>query len=149
MTDTLAEIRLTKDEGRELTVYPDSLGIPTVGIGHKVRPADDLKLGDVITDERCDDLFAGDYTGALLQAHNYAWCASLDPTRRRIIVCMCFAMGHKIEKFVNMIKHIENAEYDLAADELLDSLWATEVGMLRWDSRAQVYARILSTGVWE
>ena len=37
-------------EGYRKTVYPDSLGIPTVGIGHKVVPSDNLKLGDQITD---------------------------------------------------------------------------------------------------
>lgn len=43
-------------EDCRLTVYADSAGLPTVGVGHLVRPEDNLKLGDKITQEQADRL---------------------------------------------------------------------------------------------
>jgi len=36
-------------EGERLKVYIDQAGYPTVGVGHKVLPQDNLKIGDTIT----------------------------------------------------------------------------------------------------
>lgn len=47
-------------EGKRLTVYKDSLGKPTVGIGHLVLPHDKLKVGDKITEEQARKFFIGD-----------------------------------------------------------------------------------------
>ncbi|WP_271078218.1 lysozyme [Aurantiacibacter sp. MUD61] len=43
---------LAEEEGVMLTVYRDVAGYPTVGVGHLVRPADNLKVGDTITYEQ-------------------------------------------------------------------------------------------------
>lgn len=51
---------LEANEGRRLDVYLDVAGIPTVGVGHRVLPADQLKVGDVIDEARCMHLLAGD-----------------------------------------------------------------------------------------
>lgn len=71
-------------EQRRAVVYLDSSGIPTVGIGHKVLPADGLRVGDRISDARIDELFAGDLAPideALnhfsLEQHEHDACASL------------------------------------------------------------------------
>lgn len=45
---------LEREEGIRLDVYPDEAGIPTVGMGHVVRPEDGLQLGDTITQAQCD-----------------------------------------------------------------------------------------------
>jgi len=39
-------------EGFILTAYLDNVGIPTVGWGHRILPADKIKVGDSITLER-------------------------------------------------------------------------------------------------
>ena len=51
---------LDTEEGTVLRVYLDQVGRPTVGRGHLVRPGDGLKLGDVITLDRCEALFTAD-----------------------------------------------------------------------------------------
>lgn len=53
-------IALEGREGIQLTVYRDSVGIPTVGVGHVVLPEDNLKVGQKITQERCDEFLAKD-----------------------------------------------------------------------------------------
>lgn len=47
-------------EGTRLTVYNDSVGKPTVGTGHLVLPQDNLRVGDIITQDRADQLLRSD-----------------------------------------------------------------------------------------
>ena len=43
---------LIEEEGVRYTVYRDVAGYPTVGVGHLIRPADNLRVGDRISDEQ-------------------------------------------------------------------------------------------------
>lgn len=61
-----AEIR--SSEGYRKDVYYDKLNILTVGIGHKVKAADKLKFGDVITDKRIAQFWHDDFQGAFTAA---------------------------------------------------------------------------------
>lgn len=47
-------------EGEKLTVYLDTVDIPTVGIGHRVLKRDKLKVGDKITKKRSQEFFMQD-----------------------------------------------------------------------------------------
>jgi GH24 family phage-related lysozyme (muramidase) len=59
-------------EGVRPTVYRDSQGHLTVGIGHMVVPADGLRLGDTIGPDRIDALFQQDAAPALNAARSQA-----------------------------------------------------------------------------
>jgi hypothetical protein len=59
---------LRQREGTKTAVYQDSMGIPTVGIGHKVTAADHLEVGDVISDDRVSALYRPDAQSALAAA---------------------------------------------------------------------------------
>src|SRR5438105_8561524 len=63
---------LRQREGVRTKVYKDSLGKPTVGIGHLVTPADKLKVGDEITDQQVSDFFKKDSASALSAAKSQA-----------------------------------------------------------------------------
>lgn len=63
-----ARAYLIQEEGRRNTVYLDSLGKPTVGIGHLVVPSDNLKVGDTISNARVDQFFAKDIDKAFKAA---------------------------------------------------------------------------------
>lgn len=52
----LLEVR----EGIRLKAYKDSRGLPTIGVGHLIVPADHLKVGDTITQAQCDAFLAQD-----------------------------------------------------------------------------------------
>lgn len=43
---------LIEEEGVRYTVYRDVAGYPTVGVGHLIRPVDNLRVGDRISDEQ-------------------------------------------------------------------------------------------------
>lgn len=60
----LAEEIITFFEGKKLVVYPDSTGLPTVGIGHLVGKKDNLKIGDSITEDKCTQFFNDDIANA-------------------------------------------------------------------------------------
>jgi len=47
-------------EGVRRTVYSDAIGLPTVGVGHLVTPADGLSVGKQISYDRILDLFDHD-----------------------------------------------------------------------------------------
>jgi GH24 family phage-related lysozyme (muramidase) len=55
---------LVRAEGVRRTVYLDAAGLPTVGVGHLVSPADGLRVGERISYDRILDLFEGDLRAA-------------------------------------------------------------------------------------
>ena len=64
-------------EDKRYTVYLDSMGYPTVGIGHKVTRADGLKLGDRVTDAQIDAFWQGDADRALKSAKTQMQAAGI------------------------------------------------------------------------
>ncbi len=51
---------LIEEEGVKYTVYADVAGNPTVGVGHLVKPADNLSFGQTIDRDRALNLFDDD-----------------------------------------------------------------------------------------
>ena len=52
--------QLKSEEGVSLKVYKDLLGSSTVGAGHLVTPAHNLRVSDVTSHQGCDELFRYD-----------------------------------------------------------------------------------------
>lgn len=84
--------RLEQEEGRVLHVYLDSCKIPTVGVGHVVRPSDGLKLGDTINEDRCESLLAGD-VGAEENAVNGALTVRVTQNQFDALISLAFNIG--------------------------------------------------------
>lgn len=113
-------------EGVRNTVYLDTLGNPTVGVGHLVLPEDKLSLGDTISDSRVEELLQKDalkaYKAACEQAEeigkleNKEWIT--------ILTSVNFQLGTRwIKKFPNTWKHIKNGNYKRAIANLKRSKW--------------------------
>ena len=121
-------IVIREEEGKRLKVYEDTLGNLTVGIGHLVLPADELKLGDAISEERCTSLFLAD----LRQAEDGARRVRKDlgfqpPVVSHVLTCMVFQMGHAgVLKFKKFLAALRDRDYVVAAAEMLDSRWARQ-----------------------
>ena len=62
-------------------------------------------------------------------SEEYRWFQELEEGARRDgIINMHFNLGrYRFAKFVKAIGHMENGNYDAAAAEFLDSLWAKQV----------------------
>jgi len=112
-------------EGCRNDVYLDSLGKPTVGIGHLVVPADNLSVGDVITDAQVAAFFAQDGEAAMGAARSQAAQAGIaDPTFVPYLASVNFQLGVEwTGTFPNTWKMIVNGSYEAAAEALDGTIW--------------------------
>lgn len=114
-------------EGYENTVYLDHLGNPTVGIGHKVRPEDNLKQHDYIDDERVEKLFQADtspaYKKALEQSlelgKTYPWFIAE-------LISVNFQLGDFKNVFPTTFGLLKQGAWQAAVSNLQSSRWATQ-----------------------
>lgn len=126
---------LNRDEGRRLKPYVDTVGKTSIGVGRN--------LTDVgISDGECDTLLQNDIekTLAWLDA-NLPWWRKLDAVRQRAIANMAFNMRARLLGFTNMLAALQVDDWQKAHDEMLDSLWAKQVG-----DRATRLANMILTG---
>ena len=55
--------------------------------------------------------------------------AGQTPTAQRVLVNMAFNLGrNRLSKFKNMLKAVNEGDYQKAADEMVDSKWYRQVG---------------------
>lgn len=117
--------KLIASEGYRLDVYKDTLGILTVGIGHRVTASDNLKLGQRITPERADALYNADVRGALKSAISQA--RELNRYNLDMIVALCevnFQLGSFWRvKFPNTWSLLKSGKKAAAIASLKKSLW--------------------------
>ena len=121
--DTAQAIR--ESEGKSLVVYEDTLGHATVGIGHLVDPADELVIGDAISEEQCTAFFMVDLGEAEHGAKRI--CLSLGPQPPQVLhvlICMVFQLGYSgVLRFKKMLAALKRQNYSEAAYEMMDSRW--------------------------
>ena len=70
------------------------------------------------------------------------WMAELSPVRQRVLLDMAFNLGISgLLKFKRTLKAIRAKQYEKAAEMMLDSRWATQVGQ-----RAKRLSKMMATG---
>ena len=99
-------------EGCELTVYLDSVGIPTVGVGHVCR---DLKVGTKITQEQADKFLVED----LEIVDNALANIPLEQQMYDALAAFVFNVGVTAFKKSTLRKYLSEKKYAEASDELL------------------------------
>ena len=138
MNDNNIRTEIKKHEGYSATVYVDSVGVPTVGYGHALLQGSKIPhmVAELLFDQDFD-IAVKDYEILTLR-----WSINLDPVRRGVLVNMLFNMGmSRVSRFQKMLTALQAGDYDKAADEMLDSRWATQVG-----KRADELAKIMRNG---
>ena len=128
---------LIRDEGLCLTIYNDTQGISTIGVGRNLQDKG-------ITEDEAMVLLENDILDceATLTKH-LEWTGELDPPRREVLLNMVFNMGIAgLLKFQRMLAALKERKYVLAAKEMLNSVWARQVG-----NRARRLATQMETGV--
>ena len=114
---------LIRHEALRLKPYKDSVGKLTIGVG---RNLDDRG----ITEAEAMLLLSNDIGSAMTDAQSFAWFKALDSVRQDVVLDMLFNLGkQRFSGFRKMIIAIENTDYPRAADEMLDSKWARQVGL--------------------
>lgn len=139
--------RLIKDEAIRLFVYDDQtgkplkagdtlVGNPTIGCGRELS-----KTG--ITDEETRYLLKHDiirFSAELDKA--LPWWRKLSENRQQVLFSMAFNMGISgLLQFKNTLQAVEQGDYELAAQGMLASKWATQVG-----KRAHELAELMRNG---
>ncbi len=128
---------LKAHEGLELTPYLDTTGNLTVGYGHNLN----LPIGQAEADAYLDADIDTAIAGAKRALGEEAFEA-LDDTRQEVLVEMAFNLGGAgLAKFRNALAAVREGDYVHAASEMLDSLWARQVG-----GRAEALATRMSDG---
>lgn len=134
--------QLRRDEGEVLHAYADHLGFLTIGIGRLI----DSRKGGGITQEEAAYLLSNDiekYTKELVT--KLPWVNSLDEARKGVLVNMAFNMGiPNLLGFKNTLRAVMEGDYEKAAEGMLASKWATQVG-----KRAERLAEQMRTGDWK
>jgi lysozyme len=122
----------------EFLPYQDSLGNWTYGYGHLASKG--------LPSEIALMLFHADIADALDDVrHNFSCYDTLSRPRQLVLVSMAYNLGRdRLSKFVRFIGAVHLGKYDEAADEMLNSLWAKQVGM-----RAVTLARMMRENVSE
>ena len=142
--ELIAQLKI--DEGLRLRAYKDTVGVWTIGYGHAY-----IQPGTVWTQAQAEAQLIKD-----VAEHNadldraLPWIKDLDPVRRRVLYNMHFNMGwdnprtpekEGLSGFVNTLAFIKAGAYDRAADGMLASKWARQVGQ-----RAKRLAAQMRTG---
>jgi len=149
--------KLIDHEGVVLTVYKDSLGIDTIGIGRNLKDRgisrEELDYLDIpnmevvyehgISEADARYLALNDIAiveNELCRVHNCV--ENLDSVRQLVLMDMAFNMGvPRLCKFVKMWNAIHEEKWEAASREMLDSRWARQVGR-----RAKILSDAMASG---
>jgi GH24 family phage-related lysozyme (muramidase) len=112
---------MMEEEGVRYTVYRDPIGLPTVGVGHLVTPADNLRVGQTISESRVLDLLDADLAHAEQAVRDLVGHLPLYQHEFDALVDLVFNVGAG-----NVSEHrsprlnaaVQTGDYDAIAQEL-------------------------------
>ena len=135
--------KLITHEGLRLQVYKDTLGIDTIGIGRNLEDRGitdkelewmDIPNMDTIYEygiSEADAMYLAQNDVQIVEEEllrSHPCVEELDSVRQLILVDMAFNMGvPRLCKFKKMWAAIHENKFDIAAKEMLDSRWASQV----------------------
>lgn len=128
--------QLKVDEGVRLYPYPDTVGKWTIGVGHNLTDGG-------IPQEVVETLLDLDVAKVLEDLDKrIPWWRGLTEARQQVLANMCFNLGiGKLMQFVTTLAHVQAGRYGDAADSMLQSRWAKQVGV-----RAQRLSDLMRKG---
>lgn len=147
------------DEGLKLTVYKDTEGFWTVGIGHLLTKINDKakaiaildslvgrKTNGVITEAEARAIFAKDVKKATDQIKGSKILSviydKLSPIRKMALINMVFQLGLTgTEGFKNSLTLVSNSYYTQASTNMRKSKWYSQT-----PNRAERVIKVLQTG---
>jgi lysozyme len=122
--DEIAE-DLKAEEGFSEHCYMCTAGAHTIGYGRNIDAANG---GIGITEAEADYLLRNDIMRTIEEVRRWSWFDQLDDVRKSVLVQLAFQLGiTRLSKFERMLAALAEGNYDQAADELLDSLFARQV----------------------
>ena len=125
--------QLEIDEGVKYEIYKDHLGYPTFGIGHLVTDTDPefgCDVGTPVSVERVEEAFERDVKIVINECDElYPDFDNLPEEVQQIIANMMFNLGRpRLTKFKGMKRGVDEKNWNVAADEMVDRRWYRQVG---------------------
>ena len=123
MSESL-EDQLIRHEGMRLDMYKDTVDVWTIGIG---RNLEDVGLR---SEAEAKFLLRSDISAVQKELRErLPWFEDLDPDRQQVLTNMAFNLGVTgLIRFSKTLSYVESGLYEQAADEMLRSRWADQVG---------------------
>lgn len=140
---------LRRHEGVRTQAYDDANGETVIAgsvVGGKITVGVGRNLIDKgLSDSEINYLLQDDISDAAADVLlAFPFVRELDGPRQEVLINMCFNMGiGNLKGFERMWAAIERRDYLSAAAEMLDSLWAEQVG-----DRATELAGVMELGDW-
>lgn len=121
--DRLRE-QLRFDEGVRAKPYADTDGKTSIGVGRNLTDRG-------LSDDEINMLLTNDIALAARELDRVLpWWRDLNDARQNVLLNMMFNMGApRLLGFVKMLTALHIGHYDEAAAEMLDSIWAKQVGV--------------------
>ena len=130
--------QLIAHEGIVLKPYRCTAGYLTVGVGRNLEQRG-------ISPTEANYLLDNDIAHFEKLVKSHIDVSQCNPARTAVLINMAFNLGiNGLLTFKNAIAAVEAQNYTLAADQMLDSKWATQVGY-----RAISLAKQMDSGVWQ
>jgi lysozyme len=143
--------QLILHEGLRLTTYRCTAGKLTIGVGYNIddRGLEELErvighpfTGTLTREEAVAVLMADLATTEQQLAARLPWFSTLDRCRQWVLIDMAFNMGVPgLLKFTRTLASVRQGLYAQAAEQMLQSKWATQV-----KQRAERLATMMRTG---
>lgn len=151
MTKRLAQIK--RHEGEKFRAYLCTAGHWTIACGYNLD-ANPLHLSDFEIAEfkknGITQIISDHLTNLMISqieidlSKKLKWFDTLDEPRQTVLVNMAYNMGiNGLLAFKNTLLAVEHGDYELAAKNMLESKWATQV-----HGRATELAKQMETGVY-
>lgn len=127
------KLQLVKHEGMRLKPYRDSVGKLTIGVGRNLEDVgiDNLEAALLLENDiqRVEQELI----------RRLPWYLLLSEVRQRVLMDMAFNLGVEgLLKFSRALAAMEAKDFAKAADEMLDSVWAQQVGQRARDLAAMM-----------
>ena len=139
MTQLIDMLKL--HEGVRSKSYLCSAGYETIGVGRNISES-----GLGLSDDEINYLLANDIErvkGEL--SETYFWFVAINEARQDAMIDICFNLGlTRLRGFVKALEAMSREQFDIAADEFMDSKWAQQVG-----NRAVRVTEMIRTGEYK
>ena len=118
---------LIEHEGLKNYAYTDTTGNITIGIGRNIS-----HTGPGLSNDECLSLLRNDIDRVTKQLSAYSWFKNQDKVRQDVLIELAFNLGLAgLLTFKKTLVDIESKNYKTAADDLMQSKWAKQVGINR------------------
>ena len=114
---------ITRHEGSRLQMYQDSLGIWTIGVGHNIQEKGiSPQVMELMLDEDLEEAISE-------LKRSVSFFSKMPQQVQEALVNLSFNLGiPRLMQFKKTLALLREGDFESAADELLDSRYAEQVG---------------------